>query len=115
MNHVLSPNLRIDGGRLWKSIHHLAEIGPGIAGGSNRQALTDADADGRSLFKSWCEAAGLEVGVDQMGTMFALRSGADPEALPVGVGSHLDTQPTGGRYDGVLGGAGWPRNHQNPE
>src|SRR5690606_6158934 len=55
------------------------------------------------LFKRWCEEAGLEMGVDAMGTMFARREGADPEALPVYVGSHLDTQPTGGRYDGVLG------------
>ena len=103
MNHDLSPNLRIDGSRLWESIHHLAEIGPGIAGGSNRQTLTDEDAKGRSLFQSWCEEAGLQVAVDQMGTMFALRPGSDSEELPVGVGSHLDTQPTGGRYDGVLG------------
>jgi len=96
-------NLRIDGGRLWDSIHEMAEIGPGVRGGSNRQTLTDADRQGRDLFRRWCEAAGLSVGVDRMGTMFARREGEDPEALPVMVGSHLDTQPTGGRYDGVLG------------
>jgi N-carbamoyl-L-amino-acid hydrolase len=96
-------NLRINGSRLWDSIHEMARIGPGVAGGNNRQTLTDEDAEGRRLFQSWCEDAGLEMGVDEMGTMFAMRKGTDPEALPVYVGSHLDTQPTGGRYDGVLG------------
>ncbi len=96
-------NLRINPDRLWDSIHAMAEIGPGIAGGSNRQTLTDDDARGRSLFKKWCDDAGLTMGVDQMGTMFARREGAEPALDPVYVGSHLDTQPTGGRYDGVLG------------
>ncbi|RKF05397.1 Zn-dependent hydrolase [Oceaniradius stylonematis] len=96
-------NLRINGDRLWDSIHAMAEIGPGIAGGSNRQTVTDEDAEGRRLFQKWCEDAGLTMGVDQMGTMFMRREGTDPDALPVYVGSHLDTQPTGGRYDGVLG------------
>ncbi len=96
-------NLRINGDRLWQSIHEMAEIGPGIAGGNNRQTLTDADKAGRELFKRWCDGAGLSMGIDQMGTMFARREGTDPAALPVYVGSHLDTQPTGGRYDGVLG------------
>jgi N-carbamoyl-L-amino-acid hydrolase len=96
-------NLRINADRLWNSIHELAEIGPGIAGGNNRQTLTDDDKKGRELFKSWCEGAGLAMGVDQMGTMFARREGTDPSLDPVFVGSHLDTQPTGGRYDGVLG------------
>jgi beta-ureidopropionase / N-carbamoyl-L-amino-acid hydrolase len=96
-------NLRINPDRLWNSIHELAEIGPGVAGGSNRQTLTDADAEGRRLFQRWCEASGMTMGVDKMGTMFMTRPGTDPEALPVYVGSHLDTQPTGGRYDGVLG------------
>ena len=98
-----NDNMKIDGGRLWDSLMEMAEIGPGIAGGNNRQTLTDADAEGRALFRRWCEDAGMTVGVDQMGTMFATRPGEDPEALPVYVGSHLDTQPTGGRYDGVLG------------
>ena len=98
-----SDNLRINGDRLWDSIHELAEIGPGVAGGNNRQTLTDDDAKGRSLFKRWCDDAGLTLGVDQMGTMFARREGTDPKLDPVYVGSHLDTQPTGGRYDGVLG------------
>jgi len=96
-------NLRINPDRLWSTIHELAEIGPGIAGGSNRQTLTDDDARGRALFQKWCKAAGMSMGVDKMGTMFMTRPGTDPDALPVYVGSHLDTQPTGGRYDGVLG------------
>jgi len=99
-------NLKIDADRLWEAIHAMAEIGPGIAGGNNRQTVTDADAEGRALFRQWCEDAGLTMGVDRMGTMFARREGSDPEALPVYVGSHLDTQPTGGRYDGVLGTLG---------
>jgi N-carbamoyl-L-amino-acid hydrolase len=96
-------NLRINPDRLWNSIHELAEIGPGVAGGNNRQTLTDDDAKGRTLFKSWCEGAGMSMGLDQMGTMFARREGTDPSLDPVYIGSHLDTQPTGGRYDGVLG------------
>ena len=96
-------NLRINGDRLWQSIHDLAEIGPGVAGGNNRQTLTDADGEGRHLFKKWCEDAGLTMGLDQMGNMFMHRQGTDPDLLPVYIGSHLDTQPTGGRYDGILG------------
>ncbi|MYG42904.1 MAG: Zn-dependent hydrolase [Rhodobacteraceae bacterium] len=96
-------NLLINHERLWDSIMEMAKIGPGVAGGNNRQTLTDDDAKGRDLFKSWCEQAGMTLGVDRMGTMFATRKGEDPEALPVYVGSHLDTQPTGGKYDGVLG------------
>lgn len=96
-------NLRINADRLWDSLMEMAKIGPGIAGGNNRQTLTDEDAEGRALFKKWCEEAGLEMGLDEMGTMFARREGSDPDALPVYVGSHLDTQPTGGKYDGVLG------------
>ena len=96
-------NLRINGDRLWDSIMEMAKIGPGVAGGNNRQTLTDDDAKGRALFKKWCEKEGLEMGLDTMGNMFARRQGSDPNALPVMVGSHLDTQPTGGKYDGVLG------------
>ncbi|TDK52138.1 Zn-dependent hydrolase [Antarcticimicrobium luteum] len=98
-----AQNLKINGERLWDSLMEMAKIGPGIAGGNNRQTLTDADAEGRALFQKWCEAAGCTMGLDQMGNMFARREGEDPDALPVYVGSHLDTQPTGGKYDGVLG------------
>ncbi|EEX13418.1 MAG: Zn-dependent hydrolase [Salipiger thiooxidans] len=100
---ISGENLRIDGDRLWDSLMDMAKIGPGVAGGNNRQTLTDEDAEGRALFKSWCDDAGLSMGVDTMGTMFMTREGTDPDALPVYVGSHLDTQPTGGKYDGVLG------------
>ena len=96
-------NLRINPERLWDSLMEMARIGPGVAGGNNRQTLTDADAEGRALFQRWCEEAGMTMGVDRMGTMFATRPGTDPDALPVYMGSHLDTQPTGGKYDGVLG------------
>ena len=98
-----AANLTINGERLWSSLMEMAKIGPGVAGGNNRQTLTDADGEGRALFARWCKEAGLTLGVDQMGTMFATRAGTDPEALPVFVGSHLDTQPTGGKFDGVLG------------
>ncbi len=96
-------NLKINGQRLWDSLMEMGQIGPGIAGGNNRQTLTDDDAAGRALFQRWCEAAGCTMGLDTMGNMFARREGTDPQALPVYVGSHLDTQPTGGKYDGVLG------------
>ncbi|SEW26838.1 N-carbamoyl-L-amino-acid hydrolase [Aliiroseovarius sediminilitoris] len=101
MSH--GSNLRIDPDRLWDSLMEMAKIGPGVAGGNNRQTLTDEDAEGRTLFQRWCEEAGCTMGVDTMGNMFATRPGEDPDALPVYMGSHLDTQPTGGKYDGVLG------------
>ena len=100
---TLNSNLRINGERLWNSLMEMAKIGPGIAGGNNRQTLTDEDSEGRALFQKWCESAGCTMGLDQMGNMFATRPGSDSNALPVYVGSHLDTQPTGGKYDGILG------------
>ncbi len=99
----VGENVRINPARLWDSLMQMAEIGPGVAGGNNRQTLTDADGQGRHLFASWCSAAGLTMGVDTMGNMFATRAGTEPGLLPVYVGSHLDTQPTGGKFDGVLG------------
>ena len=96
-------NLKINGARLWDSLMEMAKIDPGVAGGNNSQTLTDEDAEGRELFEKWCKKAGCEMGLDQMGNMFAHRAGTDSTALPVYVGSHLDTQPTGGKYDGVLG------------
>jgi len=98
-----ASNMRINADRLWDSLMEMAKIGPGVAGGNNRQTLTDDDAKGRALFQDWCEAAGCTMGLDTMGNMFARFEGTDPDALPVYVGSHLDTQPTGGKYDGVLG------------
>jgi N-carbamoyl-L-amino-acid hydrolase len=96
-------NLKINGARLWDSLMEMAKIGPGVAGGNNRQTLTDEDSEGRHLFQKWCTDAGCTMGLDTMGNMFARREGTNPAALPVYVGSHLDTQPTGGKYDGVLG------------
>ncbi|CAO97794.1 N-carbamoyl-beta-alanine amidohydrolase protein [Erwinia tasmaniensis Et1/99] len=81
----------------------MAKIGPGKSGGSNRQALTDEDNQGRELFCRWCKEAGLAISVDQMGTIFATREGTEPDLPGVYIGSHLDTQPTGGKFDGVLG------------
>ncbi len=100
---AIGENLKINSERLWDSLMDMAKIGPGVAGGNNRQTLTDDDGEGRHLFAKWCDDAGCSMGVDQMGNMFATRAGTDPDALPVYVGSHLDTQPTGGKYDGVLG------------
>ena len=73
-------NLRINGDRLWDSLMEMAKIGPGVAGGNNRQTVTDEDGEGRKLFQSWCEDAGCTMGVDTMGNMFMTREGADPEA-----------------------------------
>ena len=96
-------NIRIDGARLWDSLMEMAKIGPGLKGGNRRLTLTDVDRDGRRLFATWCAAAGLSMSVDQMGNMFARRPGQDDTLPPVMMGSHLDTQPTGGKFDGVLG------------
>ena len=96
-------NLSIDGDRLWTSIMEIARIGATDKGGSRRLALTDLDREARDLFVAWCEAAGCTVSVDRMGNIFARRPGRDPDAAAVVTGSHLDTQPTGGRFDGVYG------------
>ncbi|MFV0281549.1 MAG: Zn-dependent hydrolase [Rhodoblastus sp.] len=96
------PNLKVDIDRLWSSLMEMAEIGATAGGGCNRQALTPEDARGRALFKLWCETAGCKVAVDGLGSMFAHRPGKE-DLPPVLIGSHLDTQPTGGKFDGVLG------------
>jgi beta-ureidopropionase / N-carbamoyl-L-amino-acid hydrolase len=100
---VHSSNLAIDGARLWDSLMQMAKIGATPKGGCNRQALTDLDREGRDLFAKWCKAAGCTMKVDRIGNMFARREGTDPKLPPVMFGSHLDTQPTGGKFDGVLG------------
>ena len=96
-------NLRVDGARLWDALMEMAKIGATPKGGCNRQTLTDLDGQGRALFARWCESAGMTMKIDAMGTMFARRAGADDSLAPVMLGSHLDTQPTGGKFDGVLG------------
>nr|WP_318272771.1 Zn-dependent hydrolase [Paracoccus saliphilus] len=100
---MVAANMTVDGDRLWDSLMEMAQIGPGIAGGCNRQTLTDADAQGRDLFRRWCQEAGMSMGLDRMGNMFMRHEGVEPDLDPVYIGSHLDTQPTGGKYDGVLG------------
>ena len=96
-------NLKINGQRLWDSLMEMAQIGATPKGGCNRQTVTDLDRQGRLLFKRWCEAIGCTVSVDEMGNMMALRPGKRADLPPVVVGSHLDTQPTGGKFDGVAG------------
>jgi N-carbamoyl-L-amino-acid hydrolase len=96
-------NVRINGGRLWDSLMEMAKIGATPKGGCKRLTLTDLDKQSRDLFRSWCEAEGCTVKVDEMGNMFARRPGEDETLPPVMVGSHLDTQPTGGKFDGALG------------
>ena len=96
-------NIKVNGDRLWDSLMEMAAIGPGVAGGNNRQTLTDADSEGRALFRRWSEEAGMTMGLDRMGNMFMRHEGAEADLDPVYIGSHLDTQPTGGKYDGVLG------------
>jgi N-carbamoyl-L-amino-acid hydrolase len=81
----------------------MAEIGATKKGGSRRLALTDEDREGRDLFIEWCRDAGCGISIDQMGNIFARRPGRNPDAAAVVAGSHLDTQPTGGRFDGVYG------------
>ena len=98
-----NSKLRINGERLWDRIMEMARIGATKDGGSNRQALTDLDREGRDLFCSWARNAGCSIEIDQMGNIFARREGTDRDASPVLAGSHLDTQPTGGKFDGVYG------------
>jgi N-carbamoyl-L-amino-acid hydrolase len=100
---VSDKNLRINGERLWQSLMEMAEIGATEKGGVCRLALTDLDKQGRDLFVTWCEAAGCRLTVDKMGNIFARRPGRNNDLPPVMTGSHLDSQPTGGRFDGVYG------------
>lgn len=96
-------SLRVDGQRLWDSIMALAEIGPGQHGGSCRLALTDEDREGRDLFVRWCKDINCSIEIDDMGNIFARREGRDNSLAPVVAGSHLDTQPHGGKFDGIYG------------
>ncbi len=96
-------NQRIDGKRLWDSLMGFAAIGATPKGGVRRLTLTDVDRRGRDKFRAECEALGLTVRVDEIGNMFARRAGRDNTRLPVLFGSHLDSQPSGGKFDGALG------------
>ncbi|MCP3673991.1 MAG: Zn-dependent hydrolase [Gammaproteobacteria bacterium] len=95
--------LRINQQRLWDSLMTMAKIGATAKGGCNRQALTNVDKKGRDLFVSDCKAIGCEILIDEIGNIFARREGTNPELPAVITGSHLDTQPTGGKFDGVFG------------
>ena len=95
--------LQANGKRLWDSLMQMAELGATPAGGSRRLALSAEDRAGRELFVRWCEEAGCSVTVDELGNLFARRAGRDPSRAPVAAGSHLDTQPHGGKFDGVFG------------
>jgi beta-ureidopropionase / N-carbamoyl-L-amino-acid hydrolase len=95
--------LQIDGARLWQSLMDMARVGATTKGGVRRLALTEDDVRGRDLFAQWCREAGMTVTVDQIGNLFARREGVRKDAPPVLIGSHLDTQPEGGRFDGVYG------------
>jgi beta-ureidopropionase / N-carbamoyl-L-amino-acid hydrolase len=96
-------HLRINSDRLWQSLMSLAAIGATSKGGVCRLALTDLDRQGRDLVKQWCEQAGCQVRVDAIGNIFARREGSNSKRLPVATGSHIDTQPTGGKFDGNYG------------
>ncbi|MFZ5736365.1 MAG: Zn-dependent hydrolase [Pseudomonadota bacterium] len=98
-----ASNLQIDSSRLWDTIHTTAQFGGTPKGGVRRLTLSAEDKQVRDWFRAACEKAGLEVGVDTLGNMFALRKGRDMTKPPIGLGSHLDTQPTGGKFDGILG------------
>lgn len=95
--------LRINGQRLWDSLMEMAKIGATPKGGVCRLALTDLDREGRDLFVRWAREAGCTISVDRMGNVFARRAGRDDTLPPVVTGSHADSQPTGGKFDGIYG------------
>jgi N-carbamoyl-L-amino-acid hydrolase len=99
----MSVDIRINAERLWGSLMEMAKIGATPKGGVKRLTLTDVDRRGRDQFVSWCEEAGLAVSVDGVGNIFARRAGRNDALPPVVSGSHLDTQPSGGRFDGCYG------------
>ena len=94
---------KVDKDRLWKSLETHGAIGGAEPGGVNREALTEVDKQGRDQFIAWCREANMEIAIDSLGTIYATRPGTDNSLAPVAMGSHLDTQPTGGKYDGILG------------
>ncbi len=100
---MMSQLLQINGQRLWDSLMEMARIGATEKGGCNRQALTDLDRDARDLYIKWVKEAGCTVRIDTMGNIFARRAGSNNDLPVVMTGSHIDTQPTGGKFDGVYG------------
>ena len=104
MNRAFDLNtLAVNGERLWGSLMDMAKIGATPKGGVKRIALTAEDVAGRDQFVGWCKAQGLAITIDTMGNIFARRPGTEPALPPVMSGSHLDTQPSGGRFDGCYG------------
>ena len=103
MTVAAETDLRIDAARLWRSLMDLASIGATPLGGVRRITLTDQDRHGRDRVVEWFKAAGLAVRVDAIGNIFGRRGGRDPSAAPVVAGSHLDSQPSGGKFDGAYG------------
>src|SRR6201989_2890715 len=99
----IASNLQIDSARLWDTIHETAKFGRTPKGGVRRLPLSQEDKRVRDWFRKACEDPGLKAHVDALGSMFGFRRGRDMSKPPIGLGSHLDTQPTGGKYDGVLG------------
>lgn len=95
--------MKVNSERLWKSLQDHSEHAAIPGGGICRETLTEADRYGRDMFAEWCEASGLEVACDELGNMFCTRPGTSPDLPALAIGSHLDTQPTGGKYDGILG------------
>lgn len=95
--------MHVNQDRLWDSLMEMAKIGALPAGGCCRMALSAEDGAGRDLFVRWCLEAGCEIAIDQVGNIFARRSGRDVSAPAVATGSHLDTQPHGGKFDGIYG------------
>ena len=99
----LVSSLRINGQRLWDSLMRLAEIGATPKGGVCRLALTDLDRQGRDFFVAQARAAGCSIRIDAVGNLFARRAGLDDSLSAIATGSHIDTQPTGGKFDGNYG------------
>lgn len=103
MTDPMAHNVPLSADRLWSDLMTMAEIGATARGGCDRQALTDLDGQARHLLAGWARDVGLSIEVDRVGNMRCLRPGRDPTRAPVAIGSHLDTQPSGGKFDGVLG------------
>ena len=102
-NGLALADCRVNGERLWDSLMTLAQIGATPKGGCCRLTLTDLDRQGRDRVIGWGKAAGLSITVDKIGNVFMRREGRNPDLLPIVAGSHIDTQPTGGKFDGNSG------------
>ena len=107
--------LKVNQDRLWNSLMDMAKIGATEKGGVCRLALTDLDKEARDLFVKWCKEAGCTIKIDKMGNVFARRAGLDNTLAPVVTGSHIDSQPTGGKFDGVYGVLAGIQSIRNPQ